>query len=182
MKAFGFTGDSGSGKTTLIERLIERFARTRLRIGAIKHAHHGFDIDRPGKDSFRFRAAGAGQVLVASAQRWVLMSDEPPSGEQGAAPGGMLSRHLARLEPCDLVLVEGYRGHDGLDFIEVRRVQDPAAMPAAAAPARGSGVVAYACDGPHARALAGQPLPVFPLDEVDAIARFVALRLELPGC
>jgi molybdopterin-guanine dinucleotide biosynthesis protein B len=186
MKAIGFTGDSGSGKTTLIERLIERFAGTPLRIAAIKHAHHGFDIDRPGKDSYRFRAAGASQVLVASGRRWVLMSEEPPLGEgegegEGTA-GGALARQLARLDSCDLVFVEGYRGQAGLDFIEVRRVLDPAAPAPAAGRAPGPGVVAFACDRAHARALAGQALPVFALDEVDAIGRFVAARLGLQAC
>jgi molybdopterin-guanine dinucleotide biosynthesis protein B len=181
MKAIGFTGDSGSGKTTLIERLIERFTRAGARVAAIKHAHHGFDIDRPGKDSYRFRAAGAGQVLIAAGQRWVLMSDEAPPPGDGAGAGA-LQRQLARLDPCDLVFVEGYRGQAGLAFIEVRRSPDDAGPRAAAARAPGPGVIAFACDPVHAAALAHQPLPVLALDDVEAIGHFVATTLELRGC
>src|SRR5437016_7712796 len=99
MKAIGFIGHSGSGKTTLIERLIPVLAQRGLSVSALKHAHHGFDIDRPGKDSFRFRAAGAAQVMIAAPDRWALMTEL--RGRE--AP---LRQLLAELAPCDLVLVD----------------------------------------------------------------------------
>jgi molybdopterin-guanine dinucleotide biosynthesis protein B len=103
MKTFGFAGWSGSGKTTLIEKLIPRFTARELRVSLIKHAHHTFDIDTPGKDSYRHRQAGATEVLVTSSRRWVLMHElrgaqEPSFDEQ-----------VKRLSPCDLLLVEGFK-------------------------------------------------------------------------
>src|SRR5216684_1826191 len=95
MKIFGFAGWSGSGKTTLIEKLIPRFAGRGLRVSLVKHAHHTFDVDQPGKDSYRHRHAGASEILVAAARRCVLMQDlrgalEPSFDEQ-----------LTRISPCD---------------------------------------------------------------------------------
>jgi molybdopterin-guanine dinucleotide biosynthesis protein B len=103
MKIFGFAGWSGSGKTTLIEKLIPRFVGAGLRVSLIKHAHHNFDIDVPGKDSYRHRHAGASEILVTSSRRWVLMHElrgaqEPPFDEQ-----------IKRVSPCDLLLVEGFK-------------------------------------------------------------------------
>jgi len=115
---FGITGWKNSGKTTLIEALIREFARRDIRVSAIKHAHHDFDIDIPGKDSYRHREAGAQQVLVASHQRWALMQELRGSD----APN--LSELLALLAPCDLVLVEGFK-HDRHPKIEVVRVLGP---------------------------------------------------------
>ena len=102
-KVFGFAGWSGSGKTTLIEKLIPRLVADGLRVSLIKHAHHAFDVDQPGKDSYRHRHAGASEVLVTSSRRWVLMHElrgvaEPSFEEQ-----------LQHLAPCDLVLVEGFK-------------------------------------------------------------------------
>jgi molybdopterin-guanine dinucleotide biosynthesis protein B len=210
---FGFIGDSGSGKTTLIERLITRFSRTGLRVAAIKHAHHGFDIDRPGKDSYRFRSAGAGQVLLASDRHWVLMGEEPmgeePMGEEpigeeppatsGSTPGDTagyppLARQLARLGPCDLVLVEGFRGQAGVAYIEVRRgvASGPSTVNRKKAESSSPGfsvarppavgVVAYACDAAQASTLRAQPLPVLDIDDIEAIGRFVAASVGLRAC
>jgi molybdopterin-guanine dinucleotide biosynthesis protein B len=178
MKAIGFVGDSGSGKTTLVEQLVRRFVHGGLRVAAIKHAHHGFDIDRPGKDSHRFRTAGASQVLVASDQRWVLMSDEP-EGDPAAA----LARHLARLDPCDLVLVEGYRGQAGIPFIEVRRTAE-AAVDKPSYPARGPapGRIALASDVPVGGDVDDAGLTVLDLNDVEAVAGFIAGHLELVLC
>src|SRR3990172_13439045 len=81
MKTIGFAGWSGSGKTTLIERIIPRFAEHGLRVSLIKHAHHTFDVDQAGKDSYRHRHAGAGEVLVTSSRRWVLMRSEEHTSE-----------------------------------------------------------------------------------------------------
>ena len=103
MKTFGFAGWSGSGKTTLIEKLIPLFVQRGLRVSLIKHAHHSFDVDVPGKDSYRHRHAGATQVMVTSSRRWVLMHElrgaQEPSFEE----------QLKHLSPCDLLLVEGYK-------------------------------------------------------------------------
>ncbi len=103
MKVFGFAGWSGSGKTTLVEKLIPEFTARGLRVSVIKHAHHGFDLDKPGKDSWRHREAGATQVLMLSNDRWVLMH------ELRGAPEPTLDEQLRLLEPCDLVLIEGYK-------------------------------------------------------------------------
>ena len=102
MKVFGIAGFSGSGKTTLIEKLIPAIRARGLRVSVIKHAHHGFDLDRPGKDSWRHREAGASEVLMLSGQRWVLMHEL-----RGAAEP-TLAAQLAILSPCDLVLIEGF--------------------------------------------------------------------------
>ena len=103
MKVFGFAGWSGSGKTTLVEKLIPEFTVRGLRVSVIKHAHHGFDLDKPGKDSWRHREAGAMQVLMLSNDRWVLMH------ELRGTPEPTLDEQLRLLEPCDLVLIEGYK-------------------------------------------------------------------------
>jgi len=103
MKTFGFAGWSGSGKTTLIEKLIPRFVEHGLRVALVKHAHHSFDVDHPGKDSYRHRVAGASEILVTSSRRWVLMHElrgaQEPSFEE----------QLKLISPCDLLLVEGFK-------------------------------------------------------------------------
>lgn len=114
MKVFGFAGYSGSGKTTLIERLIPLIRARGFSVSLIKHTHHGFDIDRPGKDSFRFREAGAAEVLLAGGQRWALMHELRDEAEP------TLEDQLARLAPVDLVLVEGFRT-TAIPKIEVHR-------------------------------------------------------------
>lgn len=103
MKAFGIAGHSGAGKTTLIEWVIPVLVRQGLRVSLIKHAHDRFDIDRPGKDSYRHREAGAHEVLLTSAHRWVLMHESRDEAEPNMAA------QLAVLSPCDVVLVEGYK-------------------------------------------------------------------------
>lgn len=183
MKAIGFVGSSGSGKTTLIEGLIERFCRAGLRVAAIKHAHHGFDMDRPGKDSYRFRAAGASQVLIGSGRRWALLSEEDATEN---AAGDELARQLGRLGPCDLALVEGYRGQAGLPFIEVRRsgigTRHLAPPSGVAAPMTGAGVIAIATDMKVAGGPIQSPVPVLDLNDIEAVGRFIAVRLEVPWC
>jgi len=178
MKVIAFVGDSGSGKTTLIEGLIGHFAAAGLRVAAVKHAHAGFDIDRPGKDSYRFRGAGAAQVLVASAQRWALLSEEAPVARDPAAE---LTRQLARLDPCDLVLVEGFRGQPGIDYIEVRRRRDPTAVGSLPPRAPLAGAVALATDLPPADAALGAAQRL-DLNDVPAIARYIAQHLGLRSC
>jgi molybdopterin-guanine dinucleotide biosynthesis protein B len=103
MKVFGFAGYSGSGKTTLIEQLIPRFVRRGMRVSLIKHAHHTFDVDQPGKDSYRHRHAGASEVLVTSSRRWVLMH------ELRGGPEPSFDEQMKHLSPCDLLLVEGFK-------------------------------------------------------------------------
>ncbi len=103
MKVFGFAGWSGSGKTTLIEQLIPCIARRGLKVSVIKHTHHAFDVDKPGKDSWRHREAGASEILLVSDQRWVLMH------ELRGDPEPDLAAQLAIMSPCDLVLVEGFK-------------------------------------------------------------------------
>jgi molybdopterin-guanine dinucleotide biosynthesis protein B len=102
-RMLGIAGWSGSGKTTLITKLIPFLATRGMRVATLKHAHHAFDVDTPGKDSYEHRKAGACEVIVSSARRWVQMH------EVGAGPEATLAQLLARLSPCDLVLVEGFK-------------------------------------------------------------------------
>ncbi|WP_018607300.1 molybdopterin-guanine dinucleotide biosynthesis protein B [Uliginosibacterium gangwonense] len=157
MKAFGFAGWSGSGKTTLIEQLIPLLIARGLRVSLVKHTHHGFDLDRPGKDSHRFRTAGAAEVMLAGAHRWALMREldesQPPS----------LDELIARLAPCDLVVVEGFKTAD-LPKIEVYR-------PAVGKPF-------FHADCPNVLAIASDValdvgLPVLDLNNPPEIADFV---------
>lgn len=114
MKVLGIAGYSGSGKTTLIERLLPRLASAGLTVSVIKQSHHDFEVDKPGKDSWRHRQAGAREVLLTSPHRWMLVD------ELRGAPEPELAAHVARLSPCDLVLVEGYK-HADLAKIEIWR-------------------------------------------------------------
>lgn len=114
MKALGIAGYSGSGKTTLIERLLPRLQAAGLRVSVIKQSHHDFAVDVPGKDSWRHRAAGAGEVLLTSPHRWMLVH------ELRGEPEPDLEQQLLHLSPCDLVLVEGYK-HAALPKLEVWR-------------------------------------------------------------
>jgi molybdopterin-guanine dinucleotide biosynthesis protein B len=163
MRLFGFAGWSGSGKTTLIEQLIPRLTGKGLRIALVKHAHHQFDVDQPGKDSFRHRAAGCTEVLVTSGTRWALMH------ELRGAPELTLRDAVGRLSPCDLVLVEGYK-RSPIPKLEIHRVElgKPLLQPG------DPHVVGLATDRPER--FAGRPLPVFPLDAYDALATFVDAR------
>jgi molybdopterin-guanine dinucleotide biosynthesis protein B len=104
VKVLGLVGWSGAGKTTLLERMLPLLREAGLAVSTVKHAHHGFDLDRPGKDSWRHRQAGAREVLVAGGSRWALMHEA-----HGAEPS--LPELLERLEPVDLVLVEGFKAH-----------------------------------------------------------------------
>ncbi|HEX6319024.1 MAG TPA: molybdopterin-guanine dinucleotide biosynthesis protein B [Burkholderiales bacterium] len=163
MRIFGFAGWSGSGKTTLIEKLIPRFAGAGLRVSLIKHAHHTFDVDQPGKDSYRHRHAGAAEVLVTSSRRWVLMHElrgahEPSFEEQ-----------IARLSPCDLVLVEGFK-HAPIPKLEVWRAEPGEALLHPNDPH----IVAVASD-----AKVETRLPLLDLNDDAAIARFVLGYLKL---
>ena len=174
MKAIGFVGQSGSGKTTLIERLIPLMAQRGLTVSALKHAHQGFDLDRPGKDSFRLRAAGAAQVMIAAPQRWALMTEL-----RGQAAG--FDQLLAELAPCDLVLVEGFRSDGSIPRIEVRgpsfALRASESLPSVAPSGAKEGdpnLIAVVCDDPVDRAL-----PRFARDDVAAIAVFIVQHLGI---
>jgi molybdopterin-guanine dinucleotide biosynthesis protein B len=163
LKVFGFAGYSGAGKTTLIENLIPRFVLEGLTVSLIKHAHHGFDIDRPGKDSYRHREAGCTEVLLTSDQRWVLMH------ELRGRPEPRLEDQLAVLSPCDLVLVEGYKA-SAIPKLEVHR------------PAHGRPLMFP--ENPHIVSVASDArietsLPLFDLNNYDRIAGFVMTYLQL---
>ena len=162
MKAFGIAGYSGAGKTTLIEALIPLFLARGLRVSVIKHTHHGFDIDRPGKDSFRFREAGCAEVLLATDDRWVLMHEA-----RIGVP--TLEDHLARFSPCDLVLVEGFK-QEPIPKLEVHRQANgkPYIWP------ENPRIVAVASDAP----IPGT-LPRLDLDDREAIAAFILDYLKL---
>ena len=163
MKIFGFAGWSGSGKTTLIEQLIPRFVRHRLHVSLIKHAHHTFDVDQPGKDSYRHRHAGASEILVTSSRRWVLMHElrgahEPAFEEQ-----------VKRMSPCDLLLVEGFK-FAPIHKLEVWRAEtgEPLLHP------NDPHIVAVASD-----AQVETKVPLLDLNDVDGIASFILKKLEL---
>ncbi|TRZ93829.1 MAG: molybdopterin-guanine dinucleotide biosynthesis protein B [Rhodocyclaceae bacterium] len=162
MKVFGLAGYSGSGKTTLLEALIPRLTAAGLSVSLIKHAHHRFDIDQPGKDSYRLREAGCSEVLLISEQRWVLMHEL-----RGAAEPS-LDEQIARFSECDLVLVEGFK-HTPIPKLEVHRpsVGKPLIV--------GSGVetiVAVATDEPGV--VSRQTgLPVLDINDRDAITDFI---------
>lgn len=163
MKAIGFIGYSNTGKTTLIEKLLPIFRARGLAVSAIKNAHHGFDMDRPGKDSYRYREAGAGQVLIATSQRWALLTETP----QAAAA---LDDLLAQLAPCDLVIIEGFKSEGRIPRIEVRRTTntEPPLFP------HDPNVIAVAAD--HA---VDTTLPVLDLNDAANIAAFVVDQLGL---
>lgn len=156
-KIVGFAGYSGAGKTTLIEQLIPRFVERGLAVSLIKHAHHRFDVDTPGKDSYRHRQAGAREVLLTSDHRWVLMH-ELKGGEQPT-----LEEQLARLSPCDLVIVEGFK-REPYPKIEVYRPS----LGRAPLFQGDTSIIAVATDGSVQTAL-----PTLDLNDPDAIADFV---------
>jgi molybdopterin-guanine dinucleotide biosynthesis protein B len=166
LKVIGLAGWSGAGKTTLVAKLIPLLAARGLAVSTLKHAHHDFDIDQPGKDSFRHREAGAREVMVASAKRWALMHELRDEAEPD------LETLLARLAPVDLVLVEGFK-RGRLPKIEVHRVGNgkPFLFP------NDPGIVALASDAPPPFG----PLPRLHLDDVAAIADLVVARAEPRG-
>ena len=164
MKVFGLAGWSGSGKTTLLVRLIPALVARGLSVSTIKHAHHAFDVDRPGKDSHSHRLAGAREVMVSSANRFALMH------ELRGAPEPTVEELVARMSPVDLLLIEGFK-HHAHDKLEVHR---PALGKPLLAP-DDPRVVAVASDVP----LEGLPVPRLPLDDIEAIAGFVVDRCGL---
>uniref|UniRef100_E6QQA5 Molybdopterin-guanine dinucleotide biosynthesis protein B n=1 Tax=mine drainage metagenome TaxID=410659 RepID=E6QQA5_9ZZZZ len=163
MPIFGFAGFSGSGKTTLLEKLIPLFVTKGLKIALIKHAHHDFDADLPGKDSHRHRAAGVTEVLVTSARRWAVvheLRDEPEPG---------LEQHVARLAPCDLVLVEGFK-REVIPKLEVHRLATGKSLLFPQDPY----IVAVAADTPLPT-----NLPQMDINQPQTVADFILCYLEI---
>jgi molybdopterin-guanine dinucleotide biosynthesis protein B len=168
-RIIGFVGTSGSGKTTLIERLLPVLGARRIRVAVLKHAKLGFDMDRPGKDSFRFRDAGANQVMIASRDRWVLQAEQEDPLEEPS-----LEHSLGRFDwsLIDVVLVEGF-SHEAYPKIEVYRPsrgRSPACWP------HDAHVVAVASDEPIPNAA----IPRLDLNAPAEIAEFIAHYLRLP--
>lgn len=166
-RVFGVTGWKNSGKTALTVRLVAAFAERGLKVATVKHAHHSFDIDQPGTDSFRHRQAGAMETVIVSSRRWAQMH-ELATGEQEPS----LATVLARISPCDLVLVEGYK-NEAHPKIECRRKEARDQTPLA-----GSlpGIVAIASDGADPQ---DAGLPFFFLDDIPSIAGFILSHLGM---
>lgn len=160
MKVFAITGCSGTGKTTLIEKLIAHFVGEDVRVSTLKHAHEGFDLDTPGKDSHRMRVAGASQVLISAPKRWVLMQELRDAEEPG------LSAHLQRLAPVDLVLVEGWK-FSVLAKLEVHR----AVLDKPLRYREDARIMGIASDTPTR--FAEEKLAIFNINSVAEIASFV---------
>jgi molybdopterin-guanine dinucleotide biosynthesis protein B len=163
MKVFGFAGWSGSGKTTLIEKLIPLFVARGLKVSLIKHAHHTFDVDQPGKDSYRHRHAGCTEVLVTSSRRWALVHELRGAEEPGFA------ELTERLSPCDLVLVEGFK-RERVPKLEVYRAVTGESL----LHTEDRDIVAIASDQ-----RVSTTLPQFSLDDAPGIAGFVLRHVGL---
>jgi molybdopterin-guanine dinucleotide biosynthesis adapter protein len=163
MKIFGIAGYSGSGKTTLIEKLIPLFTGRGLAVSLLKHAHHTFDVDQPGKDSYRHRHAGCQEVLVSSSRRWALMHELRGRSEP------TLNELVMHISPCDLLLIEGFK-HEPIPKLEIYRgvVGESFLHP------QDKHIVAVASDNKVETAL-----PQFELDDAKGIATFIALHVGL---
>jgi molybdopterin-guanine dinucleotide biosynthesis protein B len=161
MRIIGLAGWSGSGKTTLITKLIPCLLARGVKVSTLKHAHHGFDMDRPGKDSFMHREAGATEVIVSSAKRWAILHELRDEEEWDL--GGL----VAKMSPVDLVLVEGFK-RDAFPKLEIHRAANgkPLLYP------QDPHIVAVASD----TALPGTPLPVLDLNTIEPIADLLLAR------
>ena len=161
MRIIGLAGWSGSGKTTLITKLIPCLLARGVKVSTLKHAHHGFDLDRPGKDSFMHRVAGATEVLISSARRWAILHElrDEPEWDLGAL--------VAKMSPVDLVLVEGFK-RDAFPKLEIHRIANgkPLLYP------QDPHIVALASDS----ALPGVALPVLDLNTIEPIADLLLER------
>ena len=158
MKVLGLAGWSGAGKTTLLAKLIPELIRRGITVSTMKHAHHAFDVDTPGKDSYVHREAGATEVLVASGNRWALMH------ELRGAPEPDSKALMQHMSPVDLLLVEGFK-REGHDKLEIYREANGKPLLAAEDP----NIVAILVDGPKP----DTRLPVIDLNDIGAIADFV---------
>jgi molybdopterin-guanine dinucleotide biosynthesis protein B len=159
MRVFGVTGWKNSGKTTLVEALVRELTGRGWRVATVKHAHHDFDIDKEGTDSFRHRKAGAKEVAIVSGRRWALMHE---LGEEGEPT---LEDVLSRLSPADLVLIEGYK-RGSHRKIETRRLEAKDRSPLTATDPN---IAAIAADHP----VPGEAVPVFDLHDIAGIADLI---------
>lgn len=164
MKILGLGGWSGAGKTTLLSKLIPELISRGITVSTMKHAHHGFDVDQPGKDSFVHRQAGATEVLIASEKRWALMHELRREREPSAAE---LARHVS---PVDLLLVEGFK-REAHDKLEIYRAENDKPLLSTGDPT----YVAILADAP----VSGTSLPVIDLNDVPAIADFILRHCAL---
>jgi molybdopterin-guanine dinucleotide biosynthesis protein B len=158
MRVFGLVGYSGSGKTALMVRLLPELVRRGITVSTMKHAHHGFDVDQPGKDSYEHRQAGATEVLVSSSRRWALMHESRDGSDP--APEEL----IPHMTPVDLLLIEGFK-REGHDKLEVWRAAT--GKPLLAREDRS--ILAVASDGP----VPGLAIPVLDLDDIPSIADFI---------
>jgi molybdopterin-guanine dinucleotide biosynthesis protein B len=166
-RIFGIAGWKNSGKTGLAVRLVTELIARNYTVSTIKHAHHDFDIDKVGADSFRHRQAGAHEVTIVSGTRFAIMH------ELRGAPEPTLDDVLARLAPCDIVLIEGYK-HEPVPKVEARRLGAKSREPLAPLDPH---IAAIAAD----HAISDTHLPVFDLDDTVAIADFILSVLQLPA-
>ena len=164
MKVFGLAGWSGSGKTTLMTKLVPALVARGITVSTMKHAHHGFDVDKPGKDSYEHRTAGATEVMITSTHRWALMR------ELRGAPEPTVEELMQHMTPVDLLLIEGFKAqlHEKL---EVHRRALGKSLLCHDDPK----IVAIARDAP----LPDLALPQLDLDDVDAIAAFIIAHCGL---
>lgn len=165
----GFVAYSGTGKTTLIEQLIACFAEQGINIAVIKHTHHHFDIDQPGKDSYRHRKAGANEVLLVSDQRWVLMHELKQSSEP------TIEEQLSKLSPCDLVIVEGFKNAN-IPKIELWRAEHDDCVTRGCKANEDLNILAIAYPGGKdaiKKPELNRDIPVLNLDDVEQIAQHV---------
>lgn len=165
MRIIGLAGWSGSGKTTLITKAIPRLIARGVRVSTIKHAHHGFDLDTPGKDSFMHRAAGATEVVISSANRWAILH------ELRGAPEWNLADLLAKLSDVDLILVEGFKRDRLIPKLEIHRVANGKALLHPDDPS----IAAIACDS----TLPAAQVPVVDLNDIEAVVD-VLLKYAVP--
>jgi len=164
-KIFGIAGWKNSGKTGLAVRLVTELVARGYRVSTIKHAHHDFDIDKVGADSYRHRQAGAHEVTIVSGTRYAIMH------ELRGEPEPSFESILARLSPCDLVLIEGYK-REPIPKIEARRLESANRAPLAP---QDPHIVAIAADHP----ITDSDLPVFDLNDTEAIAEFILQAVGL---
>lgn len=157
-RVLGIVGWSGSGKTTLITKLIPLLSARGLRVATLKHAHHAFDVDVPGKDSYEHRQAGACEVLISSARRWVQMH------EVGDGAEATLPELLQRVSPCDLILVEGFKAAPHFKLEVFRQANGKAPLHT-----DDRRIIALASDQPFPTA----GIPVVDLNDIPAVAALV---------
>jgi molybdopterin-guanine dinucleotide biosynthesis protein MobB len=163
MKIFGVTGYKNAGKTGLMERLVTEITGRGFSVSTLKHAHHAFDVDHPGKDSFRHREAGAHQVVLSSGKRWAMMTELRETSEPS------LNELISKMTPVDLILIEGWKRDDHAK-IEAHRAE--------------TGNPLIAPNDPTIRAIASDTTlkidrPVFDLNDTKAIAGFILAEVGL---